>query len=419
MTMKIFVVIPAMLLLGLGFFVAGCVANCDKDLISSRSHLVDPKPLFDEYFPVTAGFPFQFLEYEPRFPPKPESTEIFVSQYDSIQEADSVYEHLCQNGWTDEDWNSYGDENFSYWNEGNNRYCASHTLQPRRSVEYLCEPTGRYNSFVIYQKEKLVVAIYESTMDEKEVGSLTNEALRKWVDELNNTANMDQKSKLIQEILIMGAGKRNLSNVDLSGANLSGLDEGELNKEELDSSILYTFEGPDFSEAILRESNLSDTILVGADMSSVDFRRANLQRADLRQAFLGQSNLEGADLRGANLIGASFGQARLHGAIMDETTKIDEKWHLVWEIVNHGASGRDLTGADLQYANLCGADLSSADLSEANLKFANLVGASLVEADLRGAELRDIRVYENALPEHLKKLCGEDLKDADLSGVKE
>jgi uncharacterized protein YjbI with pentapeptide repeats len=56
----------------------------------------------------------------------------------------------------------------------------------------------------------------------------------------------------------------------------------------------------------------------------------------------------------------------LRGAKIDDTTQIDDKWRLVWEIVNQGAEGRDLNGADLRGVDLGGANLRGANLEEAN-----------------------------------------------------
>ena len=60
--------------------------------------------------------------------------------------------------------------------------------------------------------------------------------------------------------------------------------------------------------------------------------------------------------------------ADLRGAKIDETTQIDAKWRLVWEIVNQGAASRDLHQVDLRGADLTGADLTGADLQGVYLK---------------------------------------------------
>ena len=63
----------------------------------------------------------------------------------------------------------------------------------------------------------------------------------------------------------------------------------------------------------------------------------------------------------------------------DESNELNNKWHLVREIVTQGfrhrnLSGVDLSDADLSGANLSGANLRSADLSSADLSGANLSG---------------------------------------------
>ncbi|WP_414566808.1 pentapeptide repeat-containing protein, partial [Anabaena sp. CCY 9613] len=114
---------------------------------------------------------------------------------------------------------------------------------------------------------------------------------------------LDEKSRLIQDIFHNGASSQNLSNADLSGADLS-------------------------------YANLSGANLIIADLSRANLSRANLSRANLIIANLIIANLISADLSGANLISANL-------------------------------SGADLSGADLSGANLSGANLSGANLSGA------------------------------------------------------
>ena len=84
----------------------------------------------------------------------------------------------------------------------------------------------------------------------------------------------------------------------------------------------------------------------------------------------------------------------------DESNELNNKWHLVREIVTQGfrhrnLSGVDLSDADLSGAKLSGADLSGADLSRANLSGANLSGADLSGADLSGANVENARFGNN------------------------
>ena len=102
-------------------------------------------------------------------------------------------------------------------------------------------------------------------------------------------------------------------------------------------------------EAILKEHGYD--CLRGADLRDADLCDANLSGAELRYA-----DLRDADLSDANLIGANL-------------------------------RGADLCDADLSDANLRYADLRYASLCHTNLK-----GADLRDADLRGADLH--RAYD-------------------------
>jgi hypothetical protein len=124
----------------------------------------------------------------------------------------------------------------------------------------------------------------------------------------------------------------------------------------------------------------------------------------------------------------------------DESNELNNKWHLVREIVTRGIRHRnlrgvdlsdadlsgadliradlsdaDLSGADLIRANLIRANLSGADLSGANLSGANLIGPNLIRADLRGADL----IRANLIRADLRgaDLIGADLSGADLTGA--
>jgi len=114
----------------------------------------------------------------------------------------------------------------------------------------------------------------------------------------------------------------------------------------------------------------------------------------------------------------------------DESNELNNKWHLVREIVTQGIrhrnligvdlsdadlSGVDLSGADLSGADLSGADLSDAYLSRANLIDANLIDAYLIDANLSGAYLRGANLSGAYL--RGANLSGAYLIAADLSGA--
>uniref|UniRef100_UPI00398BE768 pentapeptide repeat-containing protein n=1 Tax=Scytonema millei TaxID=1245922 RepID=UPI00398BE768 len=125
----------------------------------------------------------------------------------------------------------------------------------------------------------------------------------------------------------------------------------------------------------------------GRNLSGADLSFANLSDADLSFADLKTANLSFADLSGTDLSGADLSNADLRNAKIGDKTQIDSKWRLVWEIVNEGASGKDLSDANLSDANLSDANLRGADLRGADLRGANLRPAYLSDANLSGAKI--------------------------------
>ncbi|OKH52860.1 hypothetical protein NIES2101_13510 [Calothrix sp. HK-06] len=229
-------------------------------------------------------------------------------------------------------------------------------------------------------------------------------------------------------------GSSNLSGANLSGANLSGA-----NLSHADLS------GPNPSRANLSRANLSHADLSYADLSDTNLNGANLSHADLSHADLSGTNLSGANLNGAKLNGAKLIDANLNGAklidanlidanfsgsnlsntnlkganlsgvnlsgvIIDEATKINNEWRLMWEIVNQPSKGRNLIGAKLRRVNLINVNLIDAKLSRADLIDANLSRADLSNADLNGAKLSNANLSG-------AKLSGAKLSGAKLSGV--
>jgi uncharacterized protein YjbI with pentapeptide repeats len=194
----------------------------------------------------------------------------------------------------------------------------------------------------------------------------------------------EEKSRLVEEIKTQGAVKRNLSDADLRSADLRSADLRSVN---------------------LSSANLSGANLYGANLYGANLIGANLYDANLYGAYLYDANLCGAYLYGANLCGAEI----------NDKTKLDKKWHKVWEIVNQPEANRNLSGADLSGADLSEANLSGADLSEANLSEANLSDANLSGANLSGANLSDANLSEANLSD--ANLSGANLSEANLIGA--
>jgi uncharacterized protein YjbI with pentapeptide repeats len=203
----------------------------------------------------------------------------------------------------------------------------------------------------------------------------------------------DQMGRFLTETNLreIDLGGVNLSKTDLSGADLRGaeLSEAYLSGTNLSGANLS---GADLSGADLSKTDLSRGNLCRVNLTGVNLRRADVSRSDLHGANLNGTdlrwtNLSGVDLSGTNLCGANLQKTKI-----DDTTKIDTKWRLVWKIINHKTKDRnffkaDLSGANLKGINLRGADLYGADLRGADLIRTNLIGANLERADLRETDL--------------------------------
>jgi uncharacterized protein YjbI with pentapeptide repeats len=203
--------------------------------------------------------------------------------------------------------------------------------------------------------------------------NLNNVSLHQTI--INEDTRLDDKERLVWEIVNQGGNRRDLSGVNLSQANLADADLSQAN----------------LSRAVLTDTNLSGASLYGADLRGAILTEADPQGGSPRQAML-----EEADLAGVRL---------------DDTTQIEDKWRLVWEIVNEGAKNRDLSGADLAGADLHAVDLSGATLIGARLNRANLQHANLSGADLNGAFLQNADLTG-------ANLAGANLFEAHLVGVK-
>lgn len=107
------------------------------------------------------------------------------------------------------------------------------------------------------------------------------------------------------------------------------------------------------------------------------WRETHRSLPDLREANLKNRILPGANLQGANLRGAVLQGANLRGANLQRA---------------------HLTRANLKAANLLKADLYRADLEEADLKEADLQGANLKMANFKGALLTDANICSVGIP---------------------
>jgi uncharacterized protein YjbI with pentapeptide repeats len=137
----------------------------------------------------------------------------------------------------------------------------------------------------------------------------------------------------------------------------------------------------------LRDADLADFVLVGANLNKASLNGAELWGINLKSANLDKADLLGADLNRSNLIDAKLYKTNLNEANLAEV---------------------DLSGANMRGATLNGTCLRKANLSKVNLSEADISGATLIEANLSGAHMLSVKNNKS-------NLIGSDLRKADLS----
>ncbi len=394
---------------------ASCVLLV-KPIIRHRQHPVEAKPLLEVAIPADIMLPVEDLREMARRDPGENRAEYFLQLCDSIPDARTTFEYLCRHGWKSELRNmsvNYSLRRFAHGGERDNRYCASSAMEMRRDHHNAFVPTGYHNSYTIFQKGSVVIAIYEETTSKDETGELTNEAILYLANKLPglSQARMDTlgtKDRLALEIVFLGIRDRDLKGIDLSNTDLSraSFDDAILIGANLSSANLSQsdFFRANLSMANLNKAKLKDAVLIstnlsGADLGESSLDNANLLGANLSGAVLTRATLIGADAYEANLSGANLIQADLSGASLMRA---------------------DLSMADLSNANLQGADFSSSKMQKANLSHADLRGADLVNVDLQGAILRNANLQGAKLwsPDlEVEEYKYANLKDADLTNA--
>src|SRR6266511_378734 len=199
-----------------------------------------------------------------------------------------------------------------------------------------------------------------------------------------------------------------LRQTDLREANLGGanLTRARLSGADLTQAQLG---GADLTGTQFDGANLTGTHLAGANLTRAQLGGADLTGADLTAADLTESWLDEADLTGADLIGADLTEAWLDGADLTgaQLGRVN--------LTGTHLAGADLTGAQLGGADLTGAKLGWANLTEAWLDEADLTGAWLDGANLTGAQLGGADLTEAWLGG--ADLTGAQLGGADLTGA--
>ncbi len=206
-------------------------------------------------------------------------------------------------------------------------------------------------------------AMQQDSLKKLEKNNLSDEALNRLFNELEQKANSPMGVALTQVLLSLNRENKKLNlrdfpemlpNICLAGMNfhLSGISK------------------------LARD--LSDLNLNGADFRKIVLEEAKLQGCRLIQVKLDGANLTWAKLKGANLKAANFQNAILEEADLEKANLYGTNLHKA-----------NLTWAKLKGANLATANFQNACLEEADLQNADLLSANLKECGLKWEQLKD------------------------------
>ena len=115
--------------------------------------------IFDQIVPHGYGYLGEWLGGETSKHPDFYGVQVYWEVSTDILSANNAFTSECE-GW------SFNDPSrFDYSGEEGNRYCISYVQEYRDPPDAFCAPTGKYVSFVVFQKGNLVIRIWEETRD--------------------------------------------------------------------------------------------------------------------------------------------------------------------------------------------------------------------------------------------------------------
>ncbi len=162
--------------------------------------------------------------------------------------------------------------------------------------------------------------------------------------------------------------------------------------------------------ADLREAQLMDARMNGANLEKAEMRKADLRFGRLKDARFHSAQLPEARLFGAKLSHAKMRCAYLHSASAERA-----------DFSHACLDGATMDWLCLRGGNLSGACFRGASLHAAKLNGAGLSGADFYNADLTMSELRDAKYHNKANWEGAKlryvDLHGVDFSDANMKGA--
>ncbi len=281
-------------------------------------------------------------------------------------------------------------------------------------------------------------AMQQDSLKKLDEEKLSDEALNKIFNELEQKANSPMGVALTQVLLSLNRENKKLNlrdfpemlpNICLAGMNfhLSGIsklarDLSDLNLNGADfrgarlnkikfrkCELLKTrWQKAELSFVDLQHSQLDGVCLQNANLKGADLRHAKLVQVNLQGAELGKANLEkadlvSADLRKAKLVKANLQEANLSTADLQDTqlggAEFQKAILVGTQLENAQLLGTNLQGTNLEFANLQNAFLKSANLKECQVKWSQLKN----DVVLSSAKITEHDFIENIYPDWKKE----------------
>ncbi len=240
--------------------------------------------------------------------------------------------------------------------ESKSNFAESQLLSRSTVTKFFqCQPI-QFDSF-----ERICKAL---KLDWAEVAGITEEGQSQGLERINYS------SPDTDEVVQVQAVHRQVTVLDKQSKKIKAVIvlEGDINSVNSDLKVslelaLLTYPGDTIKITDIQAGSIR--LIVEGSQEDIERLVSRIQLGELKE-------LRGFPVEDIQILNDSLDD--------EESDELNDKWHLVQEIVNHPVKGRNLSDANLSGAYLIGADLIGADLSRANLSDVILSDANVENA---------------------------------------
>jgi|WetSurMetagenome_2_1015567.scaffolds.fasta_scaffold15561_3 hypothetical protein len=173
------------------FIIASLITGCCNEIYSGTQE-VDVDPLYQAPIPVSPTLAIFHVEDYGATVTNNVYTRFDWPIEDPALAKTSSIEVILElqsddvSRWFESDCSAYlkTTSKFIFGGEGDNQYCISYVSEFRNPPEPLCLGTGEYESYVVFQKGKIIITIREYSSDKK--STLKNAVITQLAKDLNS-----------------------------------------------------------------------------------------------------------------------------------------------------------------------------------------------------------------------------------------